>query len=89
MNAYTAYATVAGVCAIASFLLGFSVIKTLTQITDNGMWAIAAMVFAPAILGISVSFFIFLSHQSQARRGPERLPPEDSFGSGAFTSRDR
>ena len=90
MNAYGAYSIVAGVSAAASFLLGFGIIKTLTQITDNAMWAIAAMVFAPAITGISISFFIFLSHQAQSRQEPGRPPTtDDGYGSGAFTSKDR
>jgi hypothetical protein len=89
MNAYGAYSTVAGVSALASFLLGFSIIKTLAQITDNAMWAIAAMVFAPAIMGISISFFIFLSHQLLSRREPERRQPaDDGFPPGAYTARD-
>jgi hypothetical protein len=47
------------------------------------------MTAAPAIMGISISFFIFLSHQSQ-RRDPERhLPSEDGYGAGAFIAKDR
>jgi hypothetical protein len=69
--------------------VGFGIVRTLNQITDSAMWAIAAMTAAPAIMGISISFFIFLSHQSQ-RRDPERhLPSEDGYGAGAFIAKDR
>jgi hypothetical protein len=90
MNAYQAYATVAGVSALASLLLGFGIIKALTHISDSGMWAIATMVFAPALMGIGVSLFICLTHQSQSRREPERRPlPDDGYDPGAFISKDR
>ena len=88
MNAFGAYATVAAVSAAASLLLGFGIVKSLSTITDSGMWAIAAMTFAPAILGVGVSFFISVSHRAEPAR-ERRLPTDDSFDAGTFTSKDR
>jgi hypothetical protein len=85
MNAYHAYATVAAVSAVASFLLGWGSIKTLSHITDSGMWAITVMAMAPALMGIGVSLFICLSHRSEPPRA-RRLPPEEPLEPGAFTS---
>jgi hypothetical protein len=87
MNAYGAYSIVAGVSGLASLALGFGVVKTLNQITNEGMWAIAAMTFAPALLGIGVSLFICLSHRAEPRE--RRYPPVEPFDSGAFTPTDR
>lgn len=90
MNAFSAYSIVAGVSALASLLLGFGIIKTLTHISDSGMWAIAAMVFAPALMAIGVSMFICLSHRAHPPREPERRPPPaDPYDVGAITVRDR
>jgi hypothetical protein len=90
MNAFGAYSIVAAVSAVASLVLGFGAIKTLTHITDSGMWAIAAMAFAPALMGIGVSLFICLSQRNEPPRERERrLPPDDGYDPGAFTSKDR
>jgi len=90
MNPFAAYSIVASVSAFASLAIGFGVVKTLTHITDSAMWAIAAMVFAPALMGIGVSLFICLSHRAFPPRERERrLPMEDPHDSGAFTSKDR
>ena len=88
MNVYGAYSVVAFVSASASFLLGFSVIKTLIHISDSGMWAIAVMVMAPGAMGIAVSFFICLSYRAQPRE-PERRRPPDDFDTEAFVAKDR
>jgi hypothetical protein len=90
VNAFAAYSIVALVSALASLLIGFGVTNTLTRITDSGMWAIAAMVFAPAFMGIGVSLFICMSHRAHPPHERERrLPPEDPYDAGAFTSKDR
>jgi hypothetical protein len=88
MNVYGAYSVVAFVSASASFLLGFSVIKTLIDISNSGMWAIAVMVMAPGAMGIAVSFFICLSHRAQPRE-PERRRPPDDFDTETFVAKDR
>jgi hypothetical protein len=84
MNVYGAYSTVAAVSALAAFLLGWGSIKTLSHITDSGMWAITVMAMAPALMGIGVSFFICLSHRAEPPR-ERRLPPDEPLDPGAFT----
>jgi hypothetical protein len=88
MNAYQAYALVGGISAAASLLLGCIALKTFTTLSDSGIWAIAVMTFAPALLGIGVSLFICLSHRSAPPR-ERRLPPEEPLEPGAFTSSHR
>jgi len=67
-NAYAAYMVVALVSALAAVVIPFAVLKTLTQISDGGMWAIAMMSLAPCLLGIGVSYFI---HRSSRHRPSE------------------
>ncbi len=58
VNALKAFVAVAGISAISSLLIVVFALQILTQITDGGMWAIAAMAFAPSVAGIGVSYFI-------------------------------
>ena len=58
VNAYTAYIAVALVAAAACCAIPLIALSKLVHITDSGMGSIAAMTFAPALLGIGVSFFI-------------------------------
>ena len=91
MNAFGAYAIVAGISAFASLLIAFGTITTLSQITDSGMWAIAVMTMVPAGMAVAVSFFIHQSHRaSETRRDRERRPtPDDLHDAGSFTSIER
>jgi hypothetical protein len=90
MNAFGAYSVVALVGALASFLLGFGTIRTLSHISDSGMWAIAVMTLAPALMAIGVSLFICLSHRANPPRDPDRRrPPDDPYESGAFIGKER
>jgi hypothetical protein len=70
-NAYAAYMVVALVSALAAVFIPFIALKTLSQISDGGMWAIALMSLAPCLLGIGVSYFIH--HTS--RHGPGGTTP--------------
>jgi hypothetical protein len=88
MNANQAYASVAGAATTASVLLGCGGSMVLGQRSDSTMWAIAAMTFAPAFLGVGVSLFICLSQRSEPPR-ERRLPPEEPLDPGAFTSSRR
>jgi hypothetical protein len=58
MNPFKAFVIVAGVSAASSLLIVFVSLRTLGQISDGGMWAIAAMTTAPAFMAIGVSHFI-------------------------------
>lgn len=90
MNAYSAYSIVAGVNALASLLIAFGVVRTLTQITDAGMWAIAGMTAVPALMAMGVCYFINSTHGAAlGRESVRRLPPDDTYGSGAFISKER
>jgi hypothetical protein len=55
VNPYIGVATAcgcasAGIAALAFFLLH--------EISDSGMWALAAMVAAPSIMGIGIAYFM-------------------------------
>jgi hypothetical protein len=86
MNVYGAYSLVAGVSALASFLLGWGSIKTLSHITDSAMWAIAVMTMAPAVMAMGVSLFICLSKDPHVK---ERRTLADVEDPGAFRASDR
>ena len=58
LNPYGAYATVAACGGAASVLVALIPFYLLRQITDVGMAAIAAMVFAPAAMAVGVSYFV-------------------------------
>jgi hypothetical protein len=71
MNPFKAFTVVAGISAAGSLLTVVLSLTFLTlrvtdggrvtdgdRITDGGMWAIAAMAAAPAVMGIGVSYFI-------------------------------
>jgi hypothetical protein len=52
------FAQVALCSGAASVLIAFLCMVLLRSITDTGMWACAAMVFAPALMGIGVAYFM-------------------------------
>ncbi len=58
MDPFKAFTIVAGISAAGSLLTVFVALKILDRISDGGMWAIAAMAAAPALMGIGVSYFI-------------------------------
>jgi hypothetical protein len=74
MNPFQAFVLVAGISAAGSLLIVCAALKTLTQISDGGMLAVAAMAFGPALMGIGVSYFISRTAGSR---------PWDSEGKGA------
>ena len=50
---YNAYILVAVVCGFASAaIVGILFLFTRIETTDGGLWALAAMVLAPAVLGV-------------------------------------
>ncbi len=52
------YAMVALYCGGASFLIVGTALGILHTVTDGGMFAIALMALAPAVLGIGVAYFM-------------------------------
>ena len=68
MNPFKAFTVVAGISAAGSLLtvlLSLTILSCppdggtiLSRVTDGGMWAIAAMAAAPAVMGIGVSYCI-------------------------------
>ena len=52
------YALVALFCAGASFGIVAAALSILRAVTDGGMFAIALMTFAPAVMGIGIAYFI-------------------------------
>ncbi len=88
MNVYQAYAAVGGISAGASFLIACGSLFLRGSLTDSGMWAIAVMTLAPALMGLGVSLFICLSHRAEPPPG-RRLPPDESRDPDVFTSSHR
>jgi hypothetical protein len=62
---YVAFILVALVSAVTSILFATIAFTKLGQISDSGMGSIAAMVAAPAVMGISISFFVFLASRQR------------------------
>lgn len=66
MNPFKAFTVVAGISAAGSLLTVLYALAFLSRVpdgglsrvNDGGMWAIAAMAAAPAVMGIGVSYFI-------------------------------
>ena len=52
------YAWIAFYGGLASVAIAFLAFSILRSITDGGMWAIAAMVAAPAVMGIGIALFM-------------------------------
>lgn len=48
-------------CAVASVAIVALAFCLLRDISDEGLWAIAAMVAAPSLMGIGIAFF--MTHQ--------------------------
>ena len=64
-NPYQAYACVAGFGAAATVLIALIAIHHFTTISDNGIWAVAAMVAAPAFMSLGVAFCITLTRRRE------------------------
>jgi len=75
-NAFAAYMVVTFVSGAASVFIALVVLTKFTQVTDSGIWAMAVMIAAPALLGIGVSYFIYRT-AATGRRGaePDQAPP--------------
>jgi hypothetical protein len=58
MNPYRALAVIAAVSVASSLLIVVFALHTLNRITDAGMFGIGLMAFAPAVLGVGVSYFL-------------------------------
>ena len=76
MDPFKAFPIVAGISAAGSVLIVLVPLQILNRISDGGMWAIAAMVAAPAIMGIGVSYFISRT-SSGVPRGSESKGSKD------------
>jgi hypothetical protein len=84
MNAYGAYGITAVSGAFASVIIAFVAIMHFNQISDSGMWAIAAMVAAPAAMAVGVAACITFGLVITAdRRTPTRVARD--VGSHDFT----
>jgi len=57
---------VAGYCAGASVMIVAIALALLNNISDGGMWAIAAMAAAPALMGIGIAYFMTKQPQPDA-----------------------
>ena len=68
---YGTYKVVATVSVLTMALIAMIALKSLQHISDGGMFAIALMVLSPGILGIGVSYFIYLS-SARAADGARR-----------------
>ena len=55
LNPYAPVALFAGLASVAIAFFAFAILR---YISDSGMWAIAAMVAAPAAMGVGIAFFI-------------------------------
>jgi hypothetical protein len=80
MKAFGAYAVVATVGGLGSVLICLVALGSLRTITDEGMWAIAAMVAVPALMAGAVAYFIHRSHlalggQPAPGTAAQLLPP--------------
>jgi len=68
---------IAGYCASASAVIIISAFLLLHEISDGGMWAIAAMAAAPALMGIGMAYFITKQPQQDSSS------PNPQFSPGA------
>ena len=57
-NPYVGIALAAGGASVFVAFIGFCMVMHLSLLTDGTMWAIAAMVAAPAVMGIGVAYFM-------------------------------
>lgn len=55
-NPYVGVSLAAGGASVLIAFIGFCMVMHLTQITDGTMWAIAAMVASPSLMGIGIAF---------------------------------
>jgi apolipoprotein N-acyltransferase len=66
-SAYAAYIGVAFVSAAASVVIALIALSRFSQVSDGAMWAMAAMILTPALLGIGVAYFV--NRTAEASRG--------------------
>jgi hypothetical protein len=74
-QAYGTYKVVVTVSVIAMAGIAAIALKSFRNISDAGMFAIALMVLAPAVLGIGVSYFVYLSSASASRAQAKQDDP--------------
>jgi hypothetical protein len=74
MNAFGAYAVVAGVGAVGSLLIALIGFTSFKQVTDGAMWAIAAASAIPAVMAIAIASFINRSHTAAIGAAPGHYP---------------
>ena len=65
MNPYLTLAIIAAVSVASSLLIVVFALRTLTTISDGGMFAIGLMAFAPALVGVGVSYFLVRLAESE------------------------
>src|SRR5262245_4443510 len=73
LKVFEAYAIVAFLSGLASVGIAAITVFHFERITDGGMWAIAAMVAAPALMGVGISYCVYRSSallQARAVPGP-------------------
>jgi hypothetical protein len=58
VNPFVGVAVAAGGAAVLVAFIGFCMVMHLTELSDGTMWAIAAMVAAPAVMGIGIAYFM-------------------------------
>jgi hypothetical protein len=56
MNPYVGVALAAGGASVLIAFIGFCMVMHLSLLTDGTMWAIAAMVGAPSVMGMGIAF---------------------------------
>ena len=69
VNAFAAYMVVAAAGAFASAVIALIAMVNFHYISDSGLWAVAVMVLAPALMAVGVSFFISKSSPSRSSEG--------------------
>jgi hypothetical protein len=81
---YQAYALIAFVSAAGSAGIAFIVfvLAHWTNLTEGGVWALASTVFAPAIMGIGVSFWVYMtaaSHRNAQSNESRESDPKNNL----------
>jgi hypothetical protein len=59
LNAYGAYALIAFLGALGSAGVALIALNKFDRLTDTGMYAIAVMVVAPAVMGVGIAAFVY------------------------------
>ena len=69
---HESYTQVAMYCGAACVAITWITVTHFGNVTDAGMFAIAAMVFAPAVLGLGIAYFV---HRTSLAETPSRSMP--------------